>query len=62
MSEDTKVIEYQNNDEIYFPEENSSYGLSVGHYFLKLMEMEKTTKISGLSVKDIERREFHTNY
>lgn len=36
--------------------------LDAEDYFIKLLEMEKTATISGLSVKDIKRREFHTNY
>lgn len=36
--------------------------LGVGNYFLKLLEMEKTTTVAGLSARDIKRKEFHTNY
>lgn len=37
-------------------------GLSAESYCMKLQEMAKTAEVSGLSVKDVKRREFHTNY
>lgn len=39
-----------------------SSGFSTESYCMELVKMKKDTRIVGLSVNDVTRKEFHTNY
>lgn len=37
-------------------------GLSTESYCVELLKMKKSAQVTGLSVNDVKRKEFHTNY
>lgn len=37
-------------------------GLSTESYCVELLKMKENAQVAGLSVNDVKRKEFHTNY
>lgn len=49
-------------EQLELQHETSSSGMSAETFCIELLRMDKTKKRAPMSVKDVIRKEFHTNY